>query len=80
MEQKEYNKKVNKTLLSCWKAIVFVLTFAYFIEYLKGLRTLSYFILFSVISILPLIITFIVNKVQNGENLNIKYIAGFSYK
>lgn len=79
MEQQEYNKKVNHALLSCWQAIALTLTIAYFIEVLKGLRTVNYFIVFSIFTILPLIITTILNKKQNGENLNIKYFAGFSY-
>lgn len=79
MNRKDYIKKTNKNLLICWTIIVFVLIISYILEIVKGLRTIDYVIVFSVITISPLIITFIVNLMTNGCNEKIKYVAAIGY-
>lgn len=79
MNKKDYIKKTNKNLLTCWLIIVLVLIISYILEIVKGLRTIDYVIVFSVITSSPLIITFIINLMTNGCNEKIKYVAAIGY-
>ena len=57
MQKHEYDIMVNKNTIRCWLIIAVVLATAYFIETIKGLRTIEYVIIFVTVMILPLIIT-----------------------
>ena len=52
-------RKINKTLVSGWTAIVVVLITAYTIEIFKGTRTIGYVALFSAITGLPAILSIV---------------------
>lgn len=75
----KYNKMVNKNTLSCWTIISIVLILSYIIEIFKGLRTIPYVTYFSLMTLIPLIITFIINKIQHGIDTNIKYFMVVGY-
>lgn len=75
----KYNKMVNKNTLSCWTIISIVLILSYILEIFKGLRTIQYVVFFSAMTIIPLIITFIINKIQNGIDTNIRYFMVVGY-
>ena len=79
MTRDEFTKKTNKTVLSCWMIIAVVLVVAYFIEFIKGQRKLDYIFLFSLITIIPIIVSFLVNKKTNSKYKNLKYLIIFGY-
>lgn len=79
MKQKDYNVLVNNNMLVCWLIISLVLVFSYIIEIIKGLRTIPYVILFSMVTLLPLIITYFVNKKYYGSSDKIKYVFSVGY-
>lgn len=79
MDKNKYNQKVNNKVILCWTTIDIVLVIAYIIEVLKGIRSPYYVLLFSLFTVIPLIITIIFNKKWNGTNLNIKYFTTIGY-
>jgi len=79
MDRNEYNVAINKNTMECWKIIIIVLFTSYFIEVLKGLRTIPYFIVFLLFLCLPYLYAEIYNKKTKGSNLNLKYIFVISY-
>ena len=52
-------RKVNRTLVSGWSAIVVVLITAYTMEIFKGTRTVGYVVLFSAITGLPAVLSIV---------------------
>lgn len=54
MAEKE-QRKINKGILTGWTVISLVLLAAYFLEFLKGARSIQYFLVFVLLDILPLI-------------------------
>lgn len=59
--------KVNKSLLIGWAVLVVVLLLAYTVEFIKGERTLIYYIVFILLDIVPFIVTFLLYR-QNNES------------
>lgn len=79
MDRNDYNIAINKNTLECWGIIIIVLFISYFIEVLRGLRSIPYFTIFSIILLLPYLYASIYNKKNKGSNLNLKYIFVISY-
>lgn len=70
--------KVNKSLLIGWAVLVVVLLLAYTVEFIKGERTLIYYIVFILLDIVPFIVTFLLYR-QNNESSILQYITAFGY-
>lgn len=70
--------KINNGILKGWTVIALVLLAAYFLEFLKGSRTLQYFIVFVLLDLLPLIAGHITYQRDKG-NKNIKIICAVGY-
>ena len=79
MDRTDYNIAINKNTLECWGIIIGVLFISYFVEVLKGLRTIPYFVLFVLLLFIPYLFALIYNKKTKGSNLNLKYIFTISY-
>lgn len=79
MDRNDYNIAINKNTLECWGIIIFVLFVSYFAEVLKGIRTIPYFVVFSIVIFIPYIIALIYNKKTSGNDLRLKYYFVFSY-
>ncbi|MDE7247848.1 MAG: hypothetical protein K2N43_08170 [Lachnospiraceae bacterium] len=71
-------KAMNKVAIACHTVIVIVLELAYFIEVLKGSRTMGYYLLFSLVAILPVAIEFVMYW-RNSSDLRLKYVIGVTY-
>lgn len=74
----EYNnvsdkQRVNATALFCYTVLVAVLTIAYLIEVIKKSRTVSYFIVFLILLLVPYIICKVVSA-KDKESAQIRYI------
>lgn len=79
MERDKYNKLINKNTLSCWIIISIVLMLAYILELIKGTRSILYTVLFSLVIIIPITITYLFYKKTDGKNLNMKYFFVIGY-
>ena len=79
MDRNDYNVAINKNTLDCWGIIILVLFTSYFIEVLRGLRTIPYFIAFVSILIIPYIYAIFYNRKNKGSNLNLKYLFVVSF-
>lgn len=71
-------KAMNKVAMACHVVIVIVLELAYLIEVIKGSRTVGYYVLFSVIAILPVLIEFFMYR-RDPSDLRLKYVIGVTY-
>ncbi|MGM9834804.1 MAG: GGDEF domain-containing protein [Bacilli bacterium] len=79
MDRNDYNIAINKNTLECWGIMLIILFVSYFIEVLRGLRTIQYFIIFFLFLWLPYLYALMYNKKNKGCNLNLKYIFVISY-
>lgn len=69
---------MNKVAIACHTVIVIVLELAYFMEVVKGSRTMGYYLVFSLIAILPVVIEFILYRRKPGD-LRLKHVIGVTY-
>lgn len=79
MKRDEYNKAINNNTISSWGLIALVLIISYIIEIYKGLRTIEYVALFIIITITPIVITYLFNKRYDGKSLAVKYFFVIGY-
>ncbi len=72
-------KLINKRLLGCWTTMVVLLVLAYIIEIFKHTRTAGYVLIFSLVTIIPLVIAYSIYKAQE-TSVSIRYVCmiGFS--
>lgn len=79
VQQHEYDSMVNKNTIKCWSIIAIVLFISYIIEIIKGLRTIGYVFEFSVVMIIPLLITYIIYKRDSSSHyVRIIFAVGYS--
>lgn len=71
-------RAMNRMAVACHTAIVAVLEIAYLIEVLKGSRTAGYYIVFSLIAILPVALEFFLYKREPADT-RLKYVIGVTY-
>ena len=80
----EYNEKhfatqANKKAMIMWLTLNLVLSVAYAIEILKGLKTVQYYVLMELTCWVPFIIGLVVLKVKGRDSRLYKYIVGFGF-
>ncbi|MCH5206205.1 MAG: HD domain-containing protein [Oscillospiraceae bacterium] len=66
--------KINRNLVIGWSIIVVILVVAYFIEYLKGDRTLGYILVFFAVTIIPAV-GCVIGYARNRESVKLRYYA-----
>lgn len=71
-------KAMNKAAIACHTVIVIVLELAYLVEVLKGSRTVGYYLVFSLIAILPVAVEFVLYR-REPSDLRLKYVIGVTY-
>ncbi len=72
------NRKINKCLMQGWTVISTVLFAAYVLEVVKGNRTIPYFIVFSLMNLGPLLLSWLVYR-KNPESGTIRYLCTIFY-
>lgn len=73
-------KRINKTLLISWLAIIIILLVAYFAEFIKNERTIEYIIEFSLSMLLPYLVTFFIyRKNKSWEKLGYIVVVGYTF-
>lgn len=71
-------KAMNKTAFVCHMVIVIVLELAYLLEVVKGSRTPGYYLVFSLLALLPLAVEFLLYK-RDPADLKLKYVISVTY-
>ena len=76
MNRKEH--RINRNLLNGWFFIVVVLLVAYFGEYLKGVRSLEYMVVFSFVTVVPLLVCYVIyRKNETSDKLRYLILGGY---
>lgn len=70
--------RANKMLLVCYVITTVVLDLAYLVEVIKKSRTITYYGIFLLFSLLPMIIS-VVMYMKNVENKAIRYVVAYCY-
>ena len=72
------NKKVNFSVLICWTVTMLILTAAYAVEIMKGLREVPYVVGLMAIGIVPLLVAIVLYQKKPASKA-IRFILLFSY-
>lgn len=73
------DQRINRNMMIGWIIIVLILVFAYFGEYLKGVRTLSYMLLFYCATALPMLVCLgLYFRNKAAHSLRYFILAGYS--
>ncbi len=75
----KYNKYKHQQATRCWCAANCVLTIAYAIEALKGLKTPMFAALFILVDWLPCLVYIIIRKSNKVSDDGLEYVAGIGY-
>ena len=76
----DYEQRINRSLMIGWSVIIVILLIAYFGEFLKGMRTASYMLAFSLVTVLPALVCFFVFlKSKGSKYLRYLIIAGYFF-
>lgn len=78
-DAKYFAKSANKKAMGMWLAMMIILSAAYSIEIVKGLKTVQYFILMEMFAWIPFIIGLIVLKVKGWHTKYYQDIVGLGY-
>ena len=78
-DEKYFKASANRKALIIWLLIGSVLTIAYIIEWLKGGRTTTYTIVFSLICWIPLIATFVLVMIRGWDTGICKHMISIGY-
>ena len=71
-------KAMNKAAVACHTVIVTVLELPYLLEVVKGSRTVGYYLVFSLVAILPVAIEFVLYR-REPSDTRLKYVIGTIY-
>lgn len=72
-------KLINKRILGCWTTMVILLVGCYILEIAKGTRSVGYVILFSAVTIIPAVISWMIYKAhEDAPAIRLICMIGFS--
>ena len=78
-DEKKFAASANKKTMGMWLAMLVVLSGAYALEVVKGLKTPTYFILMELVAWVPFIVGLIVVKIRGWKSRAYHNIAGIGY-
>ena len=78
-DEKKFAASANKKTMGMWLAMLVVLSAAYAMEVVKGLKSPSYFLMMELIAWIPFILGLIAVKVQGWHSKLYHNICGFGY-
>jgi len=76
---KGFEKNANKKAMAMWLVMMVVLSVAYALEIVKGLKTVQYFVLMEMCAWIPFVVGLIVVKVQGWHSKIYRDIVGMGY-
>ena len=71
-------RAMNKIAVACHVVIGLVLEIAYLLEVVKGSRTMGYYLVFSLVTLIPVLIELLL-YLKNPRDLRLKYVIGVTY-
>lgn len=72
-------KLINRRILGCWTVMVIILIAAYLLEVFKHSRTIGYVLIFSAVTVIPLIISWLIFKQHEAAPaIRVICMIGFS--
>ena len=71
-------RAMNKIAIACHLVIGLVLEVAYLLEVVKGSRTMAYYLVFSLVTLIPIVVELLL-YLKNPEDLRLKYVIGLTY-
>ena len=71
-------RAMNKIAIACHVVIGLVLEIAYLLEVIKGSRTMGYYLVFSLVTLIPVLIELLL-YLKNPRDLRLKYVIGLTY-
>lgn len=71
-------RAMNRVALACHTVLAVVLALSYFLEVVKGDRTIGYYLIFLLLAAGPVIFEFVMYK-RNPEDVRLKYAIGITY-
>ena len=76
----KYSEKayINRMAITCHTIVDAVLFVAYLLEWVKGSRTLGYFLLMAAFFVIPVVIEWIIYR-RNPDSMVVRHIMGFTY-
>jgi len=78
-DEKKFAAQANKKTMGMWLGMLIVLSAAYAIEIVKGLKTPTYFIVMELIAWIPFIVGMVVVKVQGWHSELYHNVVGVGY-
>ena len=78
-DAKAFAKSANKKAMGMWLAMLVILSAAYAIEIVKGLKTIQYFVLMEVCAWVPFVIGLVVVKIRGWQSRAYQDIVGLGY-
>lgn len=78
-DEKKFAASANKKTMGMWLAMLVVLSGAYALEVVKGLKTPAYFISMEIIAWVPFVVGLIVVKIRGWKSRAYHNIAGIGY-
>ena len=78
-DAKAFAKSANKKAMGMWLAMLVILSAAYAIEIVKGLKTIQYFVLMEACAWVPFVIGLVVVKIRGWQSRAYQDIVGLGY-
>ena len=78
-DAKSFARSANKKAMGMWLAMLVILSGAYAIEIVKGLKTVQYFVLMEICAWVPFIIGLVVVKIRGWQSRAYRDIVGLGY-
>lgn len=78
-DEKFFAKKANKKAMGMWLALNILLSIAYAVEIMKGLKTVPYYLCMELICWIPFVSGLIVLKVKGWESKLYQHIVGIGF-
>ena len=72
------NQRSNRAAIMCYTIMDVILVVSYFIELIKGNRTIGYFAIFSILALFPLVATIFLYR-KDKENRHIGYVVAIGF-
>lgn len=79
MKKKIFDKKTNDTVLGCWLILATLLFVSYFRKYIYGDIKYISLLLYSIVSFVPIIAIYFINKHKKDIRAKLKYFIALGY-
>ena len=78
-DEKQFDAKANKSAMIMWLALSTILSLAYVVEVVKGLKSVEYFVIMELICWVPFLLGFVLIKIKGWHTPLYADVIGFGY-